>query len=39
MRVCECVYEGVYPREGNVTFNATSNPFLLNKICLSKNKQ
>ena len=30
MCVCVCIYPG----EGNVAFNATPNPFLLNKICL-----
>ena len=31
-----CVY--VCPGEGNVAFNATPNPFHLNKICLNQGK-
>ena len=27
----------MYPGDGNVTFNSTPNPFLLNKICLNHN--
>ena len=33
MCVCACVC--VCPGEGNVAFNATPNPFLLDKICLN----
>jgi len=35
--VCVCVYVSVSCLgEGNVAFNATPNPFLLNKICLNQ---
>ena len=36
MCLCVCVRACVYPGKGNVAFNATPNPFLLNKICLNQ---
>ena len=33
------VFVCVCPGEGNVAFNATPNPFHLNKICLNQNSQ
>ena len=34
--VCVCVCVCVCPGEGIVAFNATPNPFHLNKICLNQ---